>query len=391
MAGKNTADKKNRKADIPALICLAIAAVMFLIASRALSPSKGGDKGAEDYIEYELARVKAILSDTCETDPSSDGAYRGEQLIIAEVLTGQYRGLSLQAYNFVSPLYGVPVKEGDRVCLGINTYSDGSVRSTVYEFARWRPLLICLALFVLSCVLVGGRTGARSLIGLAATFLCLFYILLPGLLRGADTVLLTFAVCSFISAVCMLILSGFSFKSLAAFLGTVSGMSFAMIFAALAQHLTRISGLRAADVEPLLQLRQTGTPIGLKGLLTAGIMIASLGAVMDVAMSIASALDEIHSVDPSRSSRELFRSGMNIGRDMVGTMTNTLILAYFGSSFVLVIYLYTLGLSFAQLSSSAYLAAEMISSLSGSIGVILSVPLTAAISSFLYGSKKDRR
>ena len=117
-------------------------------------------------------------------------------------------------------------------------------------------------------------------------------------------------------------------------------------------------------------------------------MIASLGAVMDVAMSIASALDEIHSVDPQRSSKDLFRSGMNIGRDMVGTMTNTLILAYFGSSFVLVIYLYTLGLSFAQLSSSAYLAAEMISSLSGSIGVILSVPLTAAISSFLYGSGK---
>lgn len=388
MAGRDTTDKKNRKTDIPALICLALSAVIFIIASRALSTAKSGETGAEDYIEYEFATVETVLSDTCETDPSSDGAYRGEQLIIAKVLTGQYRGLSVQAYNFVSPLYGVPVAEGDRVCLGINTYSDGSVRATVYEYARWRPLLVCLALFVLSCVLVGGRTGARSLIGLAVTFLCLFSILLPGLLRGADTVLLTFAVCSFISAVCMIILSGFSFKSLAAFLGTVSGMSFAMIFAAVAQRIARISGLRAAEVEPLLQLRQSGTPIGLKGLLTAGIMIASLGAVMDVAMSIASSLDEIHSVDPQRSSKDLFRSGMNIGRDMVGTMTNTLILAYFGSSFVLVIYLYTLGLSFAQLSSSAYLAAEMISSLSGSIGVILSVPLTAAISSFLYGSAK---
>lgn len=389
MAGNDVTGKKNRKTDIAALICLALAAVVFLIASRALSPAKGGEARGEDYIEYELARVVSVLSDSCEEDPSSDGAYRGEQLIVAQVLTGQYKGLSLQAYNYVSPLYGVPVKEGDRVCLGINTYSDGSVRSTVYEYARWRPLLACLGLFVLSCVLVGGKTGARSLIGLAVTFLCLFSILLPGLLRGADTVLLCFIVCTFISAVCMLILSGFSFKSLAAFLGTVSGMSFAMLFAVIAQHITRISGLRAAEVEPLLQLRQTGTPIGLKGLLTAGIMIASLGAVMDVAMSIASALDEIHSVDPSRNSRELFRSGMNIGRDMVGTMTNTLILAYFGSSFVLVIYLYTLGLSFAQLSSSAYLAVEMISSLAGSIGVILSVPLTAAIGSFLYGSKKN--
>jgi len=388
MAGKNSTDKKKRKADIPALICLAAALVIFLAASAALAPEKSEGARGEDYIEYEFARVSAVLSDSCEKDPSSDGAYRGEQLLIADVLTGQYRGLSLQAYNYVSPLYGVPVKEGDRVCLGINTYSDGSVRASVYEYARWTPLVICLLLFVAACVLVGGRTGVRSLIGLAVTFLCLFSILLPGLLRGADTVLLCFAVCAFISAVCMLILSGFSFKSLAAFLGTVSGMSLSMLFAALAQHITRINGLRAAEVEPLLQLRQTGTPIGLRGLLTAGIMIASLGAVMDVAMSIASALDEIHSVDPSRSTGDLFRSGMNIGRDMVGTMTNTLILAYFGSSFVLVIYLYTLGVSFAQLSSSAYLAVELISSLSGSIGVILSVPLTAAISSFLYGSKE---
>ena len=93
------------------------------------------------------------------------------------------------------------------------------------------------------------------------------------------------------------------------------------------ESVPRVDGLRIDDVEPLLQLRQTGTPIGLRGLLVAGVVISALGAVMDVAMSISSALTEVHTVAPDRDGRALFRSGMNIGRDMVGTMTNTLILA----------------------------------------------------------------
>ena len=114
-----------------------------------------------------------------------------------------------------------------------------------------------------------------------------------------------------------------------------------------------------------------------------GIVISALGAVMDVAMSIASALTEVHTVAPNRNTRELFRSGMNIGRDMVGTMTNTLILAFLGSGFALIIYLYSLGLSPYQLISSSYLTIEVVSSISSSIGVILSVPLTALISSVI--------
>ena len=118
----------------------------------------------------------------------------------------------------------------------------------------------------------------------------------------------------------------------------------------------------------------------MRGRRVGGIVISALGAVMDVAMSIASAMTEVHTVAPTLSRRELFRSGMNIGRDMVGTMTNTLILAFLGSGFALIIYLYSLGLSAYQLISSAYLTIEVISSVSSSIGVILSVPLTALIS-----------
>lgn len=185
----------------------------------------------------------------------------------------------------------------------------------------------------------------------------------------------------------MVILGGVQRKTVCAALGTIAGTALALLFGLAAQSLARVDGLRLADVEPLLQLRQTGTPIGLRGLLVGGIVISALGAVMDVAMSIASALTEVHTVAPNRTARDLFRSGMNIGRDMVGTMTNTLILAFLGSGFTLIIYLYSLGLSPYQLISSAYLTIEVISSISSSIGVILSVPLTVAISSAIMAKK----
>lgn len=111
----------------------------------------------------------------------------------------------------------------------------------------------------------------------------------------------------------------------------MAGTALALLFGLLAQALTRVDGLRIEDVEPLLQLRQTGTPIGLRGLLVGGIIISALGAVMDVTMGIASSLAEVHAANPQLSRRELFRSGMNIGRDMVGTMTNTLILAFWAA------------------------------------------------------------
>ena len=126
-------------------------------------------------------------------------------------------------------------------------------------------------------------------------------------------------------------------------------MALAMLFGLLSQQLLHLDGLRATDAEALLQLRQTGTPVHIRGLLVAGVIISALGAVMDVAMSISSALSELKTVNPELTTRGLWKSGMNIGRDMVGTMTNTLILAILGSSTVLILYMYSLSLSWHQL------------------------------------------
>lgn len=370
------------------ILILLAAAVIFIFARAWAKPAPSLSPAAEEYAEYETGIVTAILSDSTVSDPVADGGYRGEQLLLVEVTSGRYKGETLQVYNYVGPLYGVPLKEGDGASLIVSTYSGGDHTATVYEYNRIGALAAAVALFLVAAILVGGKTGAKSLIGLAVTLACLFWVLIPGLLKGLPTLPAVFAVCAYIAVVSLTILGGIRKKTICAMLGTIAGTALAMLFGLLAQSLARIDGLRISDVEPLLQLRQTGTPIGLRGLLVGGIIISALGAVMDVAMSLASSLSEVKAANPELKAADLFRSGMNIGRDMVGTMTNTLILAFLGSGFTLIIYLYSLGLAPYQLLTSSYLAIEVISGISSSIGMILAIPITALISAALLSRKQ---
>ena len=376
----------------PTAMVLACGILIFLLLRLWAAPAETEGTGAVEFAEYDRGMVLQVLADSTEADPASDGAYRGEQLLLVEVRSGRYQGEALQVSNFVGPLYGVPVYQGDPVMLTISTYADGSHTAVVFEYDRTWVLAAAAALFLLAAALVGGKTGCKSLAGLAITLATLFGVLLPMLLRGAPTLPAVFLVCVYVAVMSLTILGGIRRKTVCAMLGTVAGTALAMIFAMAVQHFARIDGLRLDDVEPMLQLRQQGANIGLRGLLTGGIVISALGAVMDVTMGIASAVCEIHDANPDLDRRSLFRSGMNVGRDMVGTMTNTLVLAFLGSSFTLILYLYSMDLSANQLISSAYFSVELISSLSSSIGVILSIPITALISAgaFAAGAGKKR-
>ncbi len=379
---------KNLKKHMPLCILLVCAAIIFAIAYKIAAPEPIESIHAEEYAEYERGTVTMILSDSTERDATSDNSWRGEQLLLVEVTSGQYKGQTLQVSNYVGPLYSVPLGVGDSAVLIISTYADGTHLATVYEYDRMVPIVIIIALFVIATVAVGGKTGAKSLLGLLITLACLFFVLFPALMKGAPTIFTTFMVCAYITVVTMAILGGLQKKTICAMLGTISGTALAMIFGLISQSLLRINGMRVPDAEALLQLQQTGTPIGISGLLVAGIIISALGAVMDVAMSIASSLTEVQNANPSLTFRDLVKSGMNIGHDMVGTMTNTLILALLGSSMVLIVYLYSLSLSSNQFISSSYLAIEIVSGISSSIGVILAVPLTVLVSSFALTYKK---
>lgn len=337
----------------------------------------------DEQVEFEKATVIEIRSEEKKVDEVADGAYTGNQEIAVIVGSGRYKGEEMIVKNFFGPNTGVPVSIGDSVTLTIKTHTAGEHSATVYEYNRIPVLAIFLLMFFIVIIAIGGWTGLKSVLGLIITVICLFAILIPLLLKGAPTIFTTFVTCSYIALVCFTILGGIHRKTISALLGTVSGTFLAMVFGYAAQFFAKIDGLRMEDAEPLLQLKYAGATIQVRGLLVASIIICALGAVMDVAISISSSLEEVHAANPYLSAKELFRSGMNIGRDMVGTMTNTLILAFLGSEFTLMIFLFAQELTFYHLFSTAFIALETISGISSSIGMILAIPVTAWISAKL--------
>ena len=365
-------------------VVLAVLGGLFIAAHPAQTPAPE----AEEYMEYENAVVEQILSDSTEADPVSEDHFRGSQSLIVRVKTGRYAGQQMLAENTVGPIYGTPMAVGDGVTVGLSTYADGTVRCYIYEYNRFPGLLMVAAAFLLVTVLVGGKVGLKSLVSLGLTVAALIFILLPLLLRGWPTIPTTFLIAVLVTAATFVILGGVERKTVCACLGTLAGIALATAFGLTAQWLLRIDGYRQEYAEALLQLRQTGeSGIGISGLVTAGVIVSALGAVMDVAMSISSAVQELTRVNPELTAKALLKSGMNIGRDMVGTMTNTLILAILGSGLTLIVYIYSLGLQPWQLLSSAYMSLEAISGVASSIGVMLAVPLTAAICAAAFGKK----
>ena len=225
-------------------IILAAAVVVFIIVRALAATHEQPQSRGEDYAEYETAVITDVLSDSTEQDPVSDNGYRGEQLLLAEIHTGQYKGETMQVSNYVGPLYGQALKEGQRAVVLISTYSDGNHTATVYEYDRAVGLAVIVGLFLLATVAVGGKVGAKSLVALAITLVCLFFIMIPLLMKGAPTLLTVFLVCAYITVVTMVILGGVTSKTICAALGTIAGTALALLFGLLAQGLLHVDGLR---------------------------------------------------------------------------------------------------------------------------------------------------
>ena len=293
---KHSAKASNKKKASPpskleksSIIVLSIAAVIFLIAlfsiySKGISEDTGDlfSPYGEQIVEFEKATVNEILSEDYKPDDAADGAYAGQQKLSVTVKSGRYKGESMIAYNFFGPLSGVPVSVGNSVTLTIKIQDTGEHSATVYEFNRIPILAAFLILFFIVTIIVGGRTGLKSLFGLVFTILCLFTILIPLLLKGAPTILTTFIMCAYVSLVCFTILGGVHRKTISAFLGTVSGAFIATIFGLAGQYFGKIDGLRLEDAEPLFQLKYytDNISLNLRGLLVASIIICALFSIV---------------------------------------------------------------------------------------------------------------
>ncbi len=324
------------------------------------------------------AKVVSLLLDNTQADESTEGILRGSQEAIIEVTSGQFKGQQYQTSNYLSMLFNINAKEGTRVIVRLDPQGDG-YSAFIYSYDRSLVLFALFAVFALALIIIGRDKGAMALLSLVITLVCVVGILFPLIEYGFSAILSTILIVFYVTVFTFVLIDGINRKTISAAIGTLLGVVIASLFAFIAGALSHISGFQTNEAEELLLI---GTDHGMKikGLFTAGILIASLGAVMDVAMSIASAIHELHQVNSALSTKELFKSGMNIGRDAMGTMANTLILAFAGSSFTLLLLIYYYNITLTQLMNTDMVAREVIQGLSGSIGIVLTVPIVAFLS-----------
>lgn len=340
-------------------------------------------------IEYETAKVIDVLANNTVEDETTEGLLRGSMLLELKLLTGRYAGDIVEVTNYLSPMYQIKVGEGDTISVRVDTSGKGEYQVSVYNYNRIPWVIGIVAVFLLALVLIGGWQGVRAFAGLAFTFVCIVFLLLPLTLKGWNVIALTIAIVGVTSAVSFYLLGGWQPKMVGAALGCLCGVAFAALLGWIASQGIHISAYQMDEAEALMLVTSDeGIKLKLKGLFLAGILIASEGAVMDIAMSVASAMDELKQKRPDISGKELFRSGMRIGKDATGTMANTLVLAFAGSSFNMMLLIYSYDISFIQLVNTDFVAVELIRGVAGSLGIILTVPCAAVATALLLSSKK---
>lgn len=322
---------------------------------------------------YEKAQVVEITKDNL----AEDGNRYGEQNVILKIKSGSLKGQEVEAVSPSGTLFGATCEPGMPVIAIVSVTEENNV-VTVYSQDRSTAIYAFAVFFSLVVCLIGGWKGVKAVVSLAFAGISIFGLLFPMIYKGYSPIIVTILICVVATVFTMLMISGWTKKTLSAIIGTTCGVTAAGISALIFGHFAGISGYNVSDIETLNYVAQY-TPIRIGGLLFAGIIISALGAVMDVGMSMSSAIQEIYEANPEVSRKKLFMSGIHVGRDMMGTMTNTLILAYVGGAITTLIINYAYNLSYHQLLNSYNMGIEIMQGLAGSLGVVLTVPITAAV------------
>ncbi len=340
-------------------------------------------------ISYVSGRVTKVVSE--DLSDSNENSYTtGRQELLVEILEGETKGDIVEITSFITPTYQVILEEGSEVIVRADIPQGLEPYYTIYSYNRTLPVMLIIAFFLLLILAVGRKKGFMSCVGLLFTLAMVICYLLPRLYEGEPpfiTIFITVVLSASASCFCI---SGISkrtyFNLLSVIIGSFSATFLYWIFTIM----LNITDATLPEAENLL-LVSYSTDLSLTGILFAGVTISALGAVMDVAVSLGASLWEIKTLDPKITSKELFRSGMNIGREMIGTMTNTLILAFAGGTLASLLIFISYGIQFDQLISSDFMALELATGIAGSSAVVLTVPISALVCAFGLGIENKKK
>ena len=366
---------KINKKNIIWIISIASLFIFLIIFNKTLSYNKPEDRPVG--VEYAKAEVINIISEELEPDPDFPYINIGKQNLELKIISGERKDEIVSVNNFIGRVDNKPAKVGTKYI--ISSY-DNFITTVIVNYSRETAIYTLVFIFMLIVIFIGGLKGIKSIFSLGVTMVCVIFLFIPLIIRGINPIIASIVIVILSTGVTMLSLNGFSKKTVVACLSCILCTAIAGVLAYLFGVITNISSFNTNEAQDLLFVAQN-TSLRVKELLFAGIIIASLGAIMDTTMSITSSIFEMNEINNKLTSSQLFKSGMNIGRDVMGTMTNTLILAFTGSSINIVVIYFMYNLPYMQLINIDVIVIEIIQGLAGGIALVLSIPIAAFASS----------
>ncbi len=347
----------------------------------------------DEYDQHEEHFYRGRVLEVDETREEEHDYYTIiEQELKVELTSGPFQGEEITIYNTFfagDPVYDFMLEESQEVIVVTIGEEGNFEQAYVQDMARDRGVYYLIAVFVLGLLLVRRLKGLKTIITLGMTIFLIFWGLLPLLLLGYNPILLAVTTAIIAITFTLLVIGGLNMKSLVAILGTTVGVVVAGSMAFWAGSMAQLTGFGTHEAQMLYFLDQN---IDFRGLLFAGIIIGSLGAIIDIGMSVASAAAEVKQADPEISFGRLFRSALNVGRDVMGTMANTLILAYVGAATPMLLLVMGYEIDWLKVINMDLIATEFVRGIAGSIGLISAVPVTAALAAyFMVGRERKRQ
>lgn len=322
------------------------------------------------------------------------GNIKGCEIEFSAEITGKgaLQGIKVTGFQSIDEILAVNPKNvavGDNILVAY--YDTGNNLGERWNFSDYTRSdgLIWLGIMFLVCVLIfGGIKGFNTIITLTLTTLAITLVYVPSIINGYDVYTSSIVISIYIIFMTLLLVNGFSKKTFCAIIGNIGGLAVAGGLTLFMENSLNLTGV-TDDNSFYLMLITEPSKIDLKGIIFGAILIGALGATMDVAMTIASALHELSENMENPNFKTMLKSGFNIGRDAMSTMTNTLVLAYIGSSLSTVILIMTSSTDLMTIFNREMIVIEVMQALVGSMGILFAIPATSLLSAFVYNPPQN--
>ncbi len=351
-----------------------------------------GSFAQADYIPMK-ARVTRIVEVTEDSFSMGEGAsYTDRTITFEALLLNEYRkGQTVTTSQTIDRLISDSVKEvetGDTLLL-LEYHSDEGYYYMFSDYWRSDALLTLTGVFMAAILIFGKLKGFNTLLGLASSCLFIFLVFVPSILAGCNIYVWSILTCLYSILFTLLIVDGYSRMTAIAAAGCFAGVLVTGVLTFIMNTVMHLSGLVDSESMFLNDL-SSGLSIDLRAIIFAAIIIGATGAVMDTAVSIASSLQELSDQLEKPTFRQLLLSGITIGRDMMSTMANTLVLAYIGSSLATVLLIVAYNSSLAAIFNRELIVVEVEQAIVGSLGILSAIPLTSMLAAWIYPKKKRK-